>query len=104
MNVLNVFVNENDLLVREVCGLNELGYPLALTQADLTLDQKTFLFFAYKRYRELEKEASKTGNIGKSSPSERNAWKERNKKLILDKRSKTDEQRFRGNLRPGGQS
>lgn len=62
----------------EVCGLNELGYPLAPTQGELTLLQKSFLFHAYPIFNQRQREhaESNQGN-NDSSTADREAWKKR---------------------------
>jgi hypothetical protein len=96
-------VDENEHIILEVCFLDELGYHLAPCQSDLTLDQKLFLFKAYPRFREMQKK-NQSKSSGGTSIGERRRWEQRNKQLILDKRSKVDEQHFRGHLSPGRQS
>jgi hypothetical protein len=62
----------------EICGLNELGYPLAPTQGELTLLQKSFLFHAYPVFNERQRELAESnqGNSDSSS-ADRDAWKKR---------------------------
>ena len=93
-------MEENKNLVTEVCGLNELGYPLASCQADLTIIQKHFLFKAYPIFRELQRGEGERERSGRSSYADQRKWEDRNKQLIDDKRRVTDEQRFRGHFKP----
>lgn len=76
------FVQENRGLVLEVCTLNELGYPLALTQRELTITQKSFLFTAYPLFREMQRESETNNkNNNDTSYSERKAWEEKYKAM-----------------------
>lgn len=61
----------------EVCGLNELGYPLATTQGELTLLQKSFLFHAYPIFNQRQREHAESNRDNNDSAVDREAWKKR---------------------------
>lgn len=69
-----------------MCSLNELGYPLAPTQHDLTLDQKLFLIHAYPIFRDMQQKSNPNSNSKHTSLSERERWKQRTQGEINRKR------------------
>lgn len=81
LSVCRNFVQENESLVFEVCTLNELGYPLASTQGELTIIQKSFLIHGYQLYNKVMNENSRNDNNSSdsSSYSQRKAWKDKYK-------------------------
>lgn len=74
-------MRKNDELVVEVCNLNEVGYPLAHSQRELTTIQKLFLLYAYPRYHEMGDD----GTSGKDSEVV-SAWEERYRRRVEEKK------------------
>lgn len=70
----------------EVCNLNELHYPLAKSQGELTTVQKLFLFKAYPLFNKII-EDNRKGNKGSSENTYRNDnWEREYRQLLAEKR------------------
>jgi hypothetical protein len=76
----------------EVCNLNELGYPLAPSQGELTVIQKLFLGYAYSEFPKIQKELGEKSG-GSPSLSDEESFKARYRKQQLENRRKYNEQR-----------
>ena len=78
------FAKNNTNLVVEICNLNEVGYPLAKTQAELTTIQKLFLLYAYPIFNKMSEENSNPSS--NTTASERDEWKQKTKAEIEARR------------------
>lgn len=88
--MLKPFVMENESLVMEICTLDEMGYPLALTQSDLTIPQKMFLFEGHSKYQRMREKAAKSKDSPGSTPSydEETSFKDRYKERLEKNRKR----------------
>lgn len=82
----NHFANENLNTVLEICSLNELHYPLARTQGELTTVQKLFLFKAYPLFREMTEPDSQGNTKSQRDVQAELDWNKRTRQRIQKKR------------------
>lgn len=101
---MSPFVKGNKAVVIEVFNLQEMGYPLASTQADLTPVQKLFIALSYPVYQEAVKQATNKNQNQNSDTVTDTSFESRTQQRILEKRRKThgvkDEQRLRSHIKP----
>jgi hypothetical protein len=82
------FVIKNESLVMEICTLDEMGYPLATTQAELTIPQKMFLFEGHSKYQRLMREAAEDSPGSTPTYDEETTFKDRYRERMEENRRK----------------